>query len=58
MAKMPVVKMTNGKNAIGKKYRFHYDQKSIFSLSYYITYNLIGPEEFIYICITVLFIST
>ena len=53
-----MVKMTNDKKVIGKKYRFHYDQKSIFSLSYYITYNLTGPEEFIYICITVLFIST
>ena len=39
--------MPNGKNAIDKKYRFLYDQKSNFSLSYYRTYNLTGPEEFI-----------
>ena len=42
-----MVKMPNGKNAIGKKYRFHHDQKSTFSLSYYRTYNLTGPEEVI-----------
>ena len=32
---------------LGLGYKFNYDQKSTFSLSYYITYNLTGPEEFI-----------
>ena len=44
---MPVVKMPNGKNVIGKKYRFHYDQKSTFRLFHYRAYYLTGSEEFI-----------